>query len=433
MERASCIIHRMSPKPRVTLNLNLRWFLLALILANIAGQMAYSMLSLYLIDLGASVGQVGLVFTVASLVPMVLQIFGGWFSDTIGRLRAVAIGSSIAVFGYLLFFVSPSWQWVMLGLGVEYVSNSFVGPSFGAYVAEQSGEAERGRVFGLFNGIYMVVTVIGPVLAGFLAYRYGFRWMLGVAFAFYLLATLVRIWMALSERFAPTRAAIKPTLKGLTSQLSAMFGLLFAGGLLTWIWITDAINDTTSQLSSQLYPIYMSDIGKLNVEMIGWANAAWGLACILGSIIGGRLADRHGERTAIAGGFGVVAAAVVCLIQARTLPFFLFAMALYGLGSGVLMPGYNSLISKVVPEDKRGLAFGFFGTSLGLLSLPMPWIGAQLWEHISPQTPFWVVVAACSLSVGIAWVRFRLKTQERNGTEPVPLSPSQEGGELSEK
>ena len=196
----------MKQKNASLLNVNLRWFLLAMVLANIAGQMAYSMLSLYLIDLGASVGQVGLVFTVASLVPMALQIFGGWFSDTVGRLRAIAIGSVVAVFGYVLFFVSPSWEWVMFGLCVEYISNSFVGPSFGAYIAEQSDEASRGRVYGLTRGIYMVVTVIGPTLAGLLAYRLNFRFMLIVAFIFYALATIVRVWMALSERFKPARA-----------------------------------------------------------------------------------------------------------------------------------------------------------------------------------------------------------------------------------
>jgi MFS family permease len=156
------------------INLNLRWFMLAMILANIAGQMIYSMLSLYLIDLGASVGQVGLVFTIASLIPIILQIFGGWLSDTVGRLRAIAIGSAISVFGYLVFFISPSWEWVMLGLCVEFVSSSFVGPSFSAYIAEQSDEATRGRVYGLTSGIYMVVTVIGPTLAGMLAYRMNF-------------------------------------------------------------------------------------------------------------------------------------------------------------------------------------------------------------------------------------------------------------------
>ena len=73
----------MTTERRPLLNVNLRWFLLAMILANIAGQMGYSMLSLYLIDLGADVSQVGLVFTLASLVPTGLQILGGWLSDTI--------------------------------------------------------------------------------------------------------------------------------------------------------------------------------------------------------------------------------------------------------------------------------------------------------------------------------------------------------------
>lgn len=74
-------------KRKTLLHANLRWFLLAMVLANIAGQMGYSMLSLYLLELGADVTQVGLVFTLASLVPTGLQILGGWLSDTIGRLR----------------------------------------------------------------------------------------------------------------------------------------------------------------------------------------------------------------------------------------------------------------------------------------------------------------------------------------------------------
>jgi MFS family permease len=72
------------------------------------------------------------------------------------------------------------------------------------------------------------------------------------------------------------------------------------------------------------------------------------------------------------------------------------------------MPSYNSLISKVVPEDKRGLAFGFFGTSLGILSLPMPWIGAQLWERFTPQLPFWMTAIVCAITIPIAWVKFIL-------------------------
>ena len=409
----------MTSERRPLLNVNLRWFLLAMILANIAGQMGYSMLSLYLIDLGADVGQVGLVFTLASLVPTGLQILGGWLSDTIGRLRSIAIGSFVSVFGWLVFFLAPSWEWVLVGLCLDYVSNSVVGPSFSAYIAEQSSEEERGRVFGLTKSIYMIVTVIGPALAGFLAYRFGFRSMMLVALILFASATGVRIWMGTAERFAPKKSTEKPTMARLRTQLGAMFALLFAGGILTWIWVTDAIGDTAFNLIGQLYPIYLSEIGGLNVQQIGWLNAAWGAATIVASALAGWLADRTGERRVIAGGFLMVTGGLAILLQAKTLPAFLAAMVIYGLGVGCLMPAYDSLISKVVPEDRRGLAYGLFGTSLGLLSLPFPWIGAQLWERFGPQVPFWVTVAACIISIPIVWFKFVLPGQPDAGDKSL--------------
>jgi MFS family permease len=348
---------------------------------------------------------------------MVLQIVGGWFSDMVGRLRAIAVGSSIALIGYLMFFLSPSWEWVMLGLCIEYVSNSFVGPSFGAFIAEQTNETSRGKAFGISRGIFMTVAVIGPMLAGFLAFHISFRPMLMVAFGFYLLATVIRVWMATAERFAPRREAQKPTLRGLSTQLKAMFVLLFGGGILTWIWITDAIGDTSSVLSSDLYPIYLTEIGKLTLEQVGVLGAVWGLASILGSFLGGWLTDKRDERTIISAGFLLVTAGMLLMILNTALAALLISRFIHGLGVGVLMPAYDSLISRVVPEERRGLAFGFFGTSLGILSLPMPWIGAQLWVHFSPQTPFWVTAVASAIMIPVAWFKFILPAKE---TEPNP-------------
>ena len=59
----------------------LRWFLLGMVLANIASAMVFTVASLYMADLGASVGQIGMVFTLAGIVPLILQVFGGWLSD----------------------------------------------------------------------------------------------------------------------------------------------------------------------------------------------------------------------------------------------------------------------------------------------------------------------------------------------------------------
>jgi MFS family permease len=325
----------------------------------------------------------------------------------------IALGSSIAVFGYVIIALAPSWEWVLLGLSVEYISNSVVGPSFGAYISEQSDESQRGRVFGVTSSIYMTVTVIGPALAGLLANRFGFKFMMIVALAFYFAATLLRVWMATSEHFAAKQDAEKPTWEGFKTQISAVFTLLLAGGILSWIWITDAIGDTAANMIDQLTPIYLSDVGALNLEQIGYLNAIRGLAIITVSPLAGRLVDKSSERMSIVAGFFLQAIGMSLFLFSGDFLGFGAAMLFSGAAVGCLIPGYDSLISKVVPEERRGLAFGLFGTTLGLLSLPMPWIGAQLWERFSPQTPYGFVFIACLISILLASSKFKLPKQDQ--------------------
>jgi MFS family permease len=99
--------------------------------------------------------------------------------------------------------------------------------------------------------------------------------------------------------------------------------------------------------------------------------------------------------------------------------FIAFASAgvLSGLGSGLVGPAYSSLTSKAVPEKNRGLAYGFFNSSIGLLSLPAPWLGATLWERFTPQTPFMITAVAMFVAAGVAYVKLRLPGKVNEPTE----------------
>ena len=90
-----------------------------MVLANIAGDMYLNMLPLYLKSLDANVIQVGIFFTIAAILPLLLQIIGGWISDNLGRLRSVAIGSSLGVFSYIGLVLAPTWHWVLAGHGPQ--------------------------------------------------------------------------------------------------------------------------------------------------------------------------------------------------------------------------------------------------------------------------------------------------------------------------
>lgn len=399
------------------LNKTLAWFMFSMVLANVAGHMYGSLLPLYLKSLNADVVQVGLFFTLSQIIPLALQILGGWISDSLGRLRSIALGSLAGVVSYVWLILSPTWQWVLVAEGFGAMTRALVGPSFGAFIAEQSAEETRARVFGISEGIFMVVAVIGPPLGGWLADTYGFQVMLLCAAALYTLATVIRVGMARVAARGHEANPQKLSLSGLRSNLGLMVGMLLGGGLLTWILLTDGIRDVAYALSFNLLPLYLNDIGGLSIQQIGWLESFFGIAMMATTIPAGWLADKKGERLCIALGFILQFFAITIFIRVSGFWAYAASWVLLGLGVGLMSPAYNSLISKAVPEKVRGTAFGLFSTSLGLVSLPAPAIGAQLWQRVGPQFPFRITAWAALLAVIPVWLKFKLPKDKEDGRE----------------
>ncbi|MBN2149313.1 MAG: MFS transporter [Anaerolineales bacterium] len=412
-------------KKKPLLNSLMLLFLFAMILANIGGQMYGPLLPLYLKDLGAGVAQIGLFFTLSQIIPLALQILGGWISDSVGRLRAIAMGSLAGVLAYVALVLAPTWQWLLLGSAFMAVGGSLVGPSFDAFIAENSTEENRARVFGISQALFMIVAVVGPVLGGYLAQSGGFKVMLTVAASAYFLATLIRIGMARRAAQGHEANPQALSLQGLKANLGAMLGLLVAGGLITWIMITDGVRDIAFSLSMNLLPVYVEEIGGLTLPQIGVMNSIFGLCMMLTTIPAGWLADKKGERVGIATSFIIVGLALFLLIFMPTQNFWLYVSgwALAGVGVGLANPAYQSLISKAVPQKVRGTAFGLFSTSLGLVSLPWPWVGGQLWEHVGPRFPFIITAVVSIISVIPVWLKFKLPAGATDEAQPAESQP----------
>ncbi|MFM8424113.1 MAG: MFS transporter [Chloroflexota bacterium] len=405
-------------------------FLTAMIFANIGGSMYDGLMPLYLKELDADISQIGLFFTLAQIVPLFLQILGGWVSDSLGRLRAIAIGSVFGVLGYIPLVLADTWEWLLLSYAVGAVARSLVGPSFDAFIAEHSSEENRGKVYGISQAIFMIVAVVGPPLGGFMAGTYGFKLMLAMAGTFYFVAMLMRLSMA-REAAKGDKANgehKKLSFTSLKTNLGAMFGLVFGGGLITWMLITDGLRDVSFQFSGNLFPVYMQEIGGLSYQQIGWVTSMFGICMMLSTIPGGWLSDKAGERVGIAMGMILMSASLFLLVNIPAGPsyqwMYYVGWGMAGLGAGVSGPAYQSLISKAVPQKLRGLAFGLFSTSLGVISLPAPWIGGQMWQRFGPTVPFTVTAVVIFLSVIPIWLKFKLPKTVEQPEEEVPVEDS---------
>jgi MFS family permease len=87
----------------------------------------------------------------------------------------------------------------------------------------------------------------------------------------------------------------------------------------------------------------------------------------------------------------------------------------------LVSPSYDSLISKAVPEENRGLAYGLFWTSVSLLALPAPYLGGILWDRFTPRTPFIITTIVVLLSILPVWFKFKLpdKQAKPRGTNAI--------------
>lgn len=387
---------------------------LGMIVANISSEMYFPLLPLYLESLGATVQEVGLFFTLQVILSICFRVLGGWISDYMGRLPTIALGGIFGMGAITGYTVAPTWQWAAVGALMGAVGSSLVGPSFQAYIAEQSPEGKTSSTYGLINGLFLVCAIIGPLLGGFLVDEYGFKTMMWLATGIFYLAAGMRVWMARHSSFQIK--TLQPAL--LVRDIRVLLGLMFAGGVLTWLFLIDGLVDAGNQLAFPFLPKFITEVGELPKTAYGGLLAMMSLVSALAMWPGGRFADRVGERVSIALGMAIAGGVMFIVTMSQSLPAFVIGFVLFGLSQAFIGPAFSSLLSKAVPKGSLGITWGIFMTALGILAIPAPTIGGLLYEYVAPEAAFIVAGICTLLAIPLIWLK--LKAPE-NAEEMAPI------------
>ncbi|MFV9675430.1 MAG: MFS transporter [Anaerolineales bacterium] len=387
-------------------------FLIGLTFAEATRAMTAVQIPVFLREIGASVSQVGLFFTLAMIVPLVLGIFGGWISDSIGRLRAILFGSLAGILGYLPFAFAQRWEVTLIGPIILAVATALIQPSFRAYIADTCPTETRGRIFGLSKSFITAAWIITPPLGGFLAMNYGARTMFLTAVFLYGIAAIIFMFLLRSEEMKTTAPAEKPSLKSLKESFTHIFPIVLAGGLLTWIIISEGIRVFASYLSFNLLPVYLNDIGLINKQGLGLIDGLHGIAWVLAAPIGGWLSDKSSERNSFMLGTAIFLSSFLIFILAEGFEVFALSWIIMGIGGALLDPAVNALIARGAPAHLRGVAYAVVPAIIGLIALPAPWIGGQIWEATNPKIPFLATLLIGSLALIPAWFKLRVPADE---------------------
>ena len=117
---------------------------------------------------------------------------------------------------------------------------------------------------------------------------------------------------------------------------------------------------------------------------------------------GGRLADRHGAKTAIAAGWLVHAAVFAAIACVREQNLIRGLFVLYGLHAGLSEGAEKALIARIAPSKRIGAAFGWYHMVTGFVALIASAGFGALWETQGQGAAF--ATSAALATVAVAWL-----------------------------
>jgi len=357
----------------------------------------YPLLPAFLaLTLGAGPFVIGLIEGLAESVASILKLFSGYLSDRFGnRKLPVFIGYSLAaVVRPLLAFVT-SWPQVLFVRMADRIGKGIRGAPRDALLASTVSADARGLAFGFNRAADHLGAVVGPVVAFLLLtylavdpatptareYQQVFLFAsIPVAIGLFVIVFFVREPKKMPALEAD---AIPPklSLRGFDSNFKRFLAVI---ALFTLSNSTDA------------FLLLRAEETGVAPAMLPLLWMALHFSKVFSSIIGGDISDRIGRKTLIVTGWVIYAVVYAGFAfadsewQAWTL--FIIYGFYFGLTEGV----EKALVADLVPEKKRGTAFGFYNLAFGITVFPASLLFGLVWSKFG-AAPAFLMSAAISI------------------------------------
>ena len=203
------------------------WVLLATILASsmafIDGTAVNVALPALQADLGMTATQLVWVIEAYALSLAALLLVGGSLGDRLGRRRVFLAGIVIFALASIWCGLAPTPGQLIAARAFQGVGAALFVPGSLAIIGAAFSEEDRGKAFGTWAGATALTASAGPVLGGWLAEEFSWRWIFFINIP---LAAVVIVVALTQVRESRGEAA-----EGGIDWLGALFGTLGLGAL----------------------------------------------------------------------------------------------------------------------------------------------------------------------------------------------------------
>ena len=370
------------------LNPNVFFLGIVSLLSDISSEMVFTLVPLFLFNV-LSIGTpiIGLVGGLSESADAIFRIFSGWLSDRMGKRKPLAVlGYTISTIAKPFMYLASSWGAVLAVRFGDRIGKGIRTSPRDALVADSVSAGERGRGFGLhramdttgaFLGFAIAAVIIYQVQGGELALSLKtYQWLVVVGVVPAVLAVLVLLFFVRDRRSS-------------AGNTSSQAGLKSIGGFDTRFKLFLAIMAVfTLGNSSDFFVILRAQNLGSSVLYVVLMLALFNITYAVTSMPAGILSDRLGRRWVITLGWFIYALVYLGFALASELWQVWLLFASYGVYYGLVEGVARAFIADLVPEEKRGTAYGLYHGVVGFALLPASLIAGWLWQAYSPAAPF---------------------------------------------
>lgn len=366
--------------------------------------------SLYLRVLGADERIIGNFGTVKDALDGLYQYPGGWVADHVGRRPALLLFSGLAVVGYGIYLVAPSWPLMFVGLPFVMAWASLANPSIFATIGDALPKDRRAIGFTVQSILRRVPSIIAPPIGGAMidafTLRYGSR-PLGTLYGvraglcITIVFALFALWM--QRRLYVELRADPAKISNARSLFRAMHPSLKA------LLLCDIFIRTAEGMSDVFLILYASDVIGISGAGYGGMIAVAKATSILVYIPVAKKSDRLGRKPFALMTFIFFALFPLTVAIARTWTMLLVAFLINGLRE-IGEPPRKAMIVDLADPAARGRTVGLYYLIRSMAIAPAATIGGYLYATVSPQAPFYL---ACAVgSIGALLFAFIVKEEK---------------------
>ncbi|UXN68881.1 TCR/Tet family MFS transporter [Devosia neptuniae] len=338
---------------------------------------------------------IGIMTALYAIMQFICAPVLGSLSDRLGRRPVLLISIAGAAVNYLFLAFAPSLWLLLIGRAIAGLTSANISVAM-AYITDISPEDKRARRFGLFNAMFGIGFIIGPVLGGAL----GDHWLRlpFIAAAVLNTANLLLAFFVLPESRTPSKAKIDLASLNPLRPLRWVFSLK---SLLPVVFIFFVFS-ATGEAYGTSWALWGNDTFGWNGLWIGLSLGAFGICQTLAqAFLPGPAVKLLGERAAILTGIGCACLALTVMALANQSWMIFAIMPIFALG-GIGVPALQSLATRQVDASQQGQFQGVLASAVSLASIAAPLGFSSFYFVVQAQWPgaIWLsVVAVYALSV----------------------------------